>query len=166
MKDGEHRDQVIFRSEEHAVRKIANECAPSAFLDLRKLERVVEKAREHGIDLNFKPETEAGALALISKRRFENLELGLRRDVEPPHLASGAEAGQKLFADLRPGAGRHLAATVRSNAFGNDLAMPVRHRHLLGMLGEMIPERLNVFELLVCRELVKARRRKGRRRHV
>jgi hypothetical protein len=30
----------------------------------------------------------------------------------------------------------------------------------------MIPKRLNVFELLVRRELVKARRRKGRRRHV
>jgi hypothetical protein len=30
----------------------------------------------------------------------------------------------------------------------------------------MIPERLNVFELLVRRELVKARRRNGRLRHV
>jgi hypothetical protein len=50
-------------------------------------------------------------------------ELGLRRDVEPQHLASGAEAGQKLFANLRPGAGRRLAATVRGNSLGDDLAM-------------------------------------------
>ena len=50
-------------------------------------------------------------------------------------------------------------------AFRDDVTMPVRQRDLLGMLGKMIPEGLNVFEFLVRRELVEARRRKGRLRH-
>ena len=39
MKHGEHRNQVVFHREEHAVWKIANERPPSAFLDLLKLGR-------------------------------------------------------------------------------------------------------------------------------
>src|SRR5262245_35604580 len=92
-------------------------------------------------------------------------ELGLGREVEPPHSANGAEARQQLPADLRPGARGHLPAPVRSETFGNDLAMPVRDRHVLWALSEMVPERLNVFELLVRRELVEARGRKRRLRH-
>ena len=80
--------------------------------------------------------------------------------------ASGAEASEELFADFRPRAGRHVAATVCSEALGNDLAMPVGDRYFLLMLIEAIPERLNVFELLVGRELVKAGRRKGRLCHL
>jgi hypothetical protein len=166
MKHGYHRNEVVLRDEEHTVREIAKECPPSAFLDLRKLERILEQSRENGIDLRLKAEAEASTLALVPKRRLKNLELGLERDVEPPHLTSSAETGQKLFADLRPRAGGYLAATVCGEAFGYDLAMPVRHRYLLRMLREMIPERLNVFELLVRRELVETRRRKGRVRHV
>ena len=44
---------------------------------------------------------------------------------------------------------------MRSEAFGNDLAMPVRYGYILRMLGEVIPERLNVIELLVWREISK-----------
>ena len=48
---------------------------------------------------------------------------------------------------------------MHGEAFGDDLAMPVRYRNVLRMLGEVIPERLNVFELLVRREILEARRR-------
>jgi hypothetical protein len=154
-----------FHREEHPVRKLANECPPSAFFDLRKLERILEDSRKDAIDLRFEAEAEVSALALVSKRRLENLELGLRRDIEPPHLPSGTEAGQELFADLRPRAGGDLAAAMRGEPLGNNLAVPVRHRDLLRMLREMVPQRLNVFELLIRRELVKARRRKRRLRH-
>jgi hypothetical protein len=54
---------------------------------------------------------------------------------------------------------------VGCEAFGDDLPVPVRHRDLLGMLGEMLPERLDVFELLVRRQLVEAWRRKRRLGH-
>jgi hypothetical protein len=46
--------------------------------------------------------------------------------------------------------------------FSDELAMPVRHRHVFRMFRNMIPEGLNVIELLLCRELVKAGRRKDR----
>lgn len=166
MKHGEHRNEVGVHGEEHAVRKIANECPPSAFLDRRKQKGTVEEPREHRIDLSLKTEAQASALALVPKGRLENIELSLGRDIEPPHLASGAEAGQKLVADLRPGAGGHLASPVRREALGHDLAMPVRNRHVFRMLREMSPQPLNVFELLIRRELVEASRRKGRLRHV
>ena len=55
---------------------------------------------------------------------------------------------------------------MRSEAFGNDLAMPVGNRHIFRVLTEMIPQPLNVFELLVRREIVEARRRNGQLRHV
>jgi hypothetical protein len=51
---------------------------------------------------------------------------------------------------------------MRSEPFCNDLAMPVRRRHFFRVHGEVIPEALNVIELLIRRELVKAGRRKGR----
>jgi len=105
------------------------------------------------------------ARSLVSKRRLEDVELGLRRDLDPPHSASAAEAGQKLFADLGPRAGGDLATSMRGEPLGNDVTVPVRHRDLLGVLREVIPQRLNVFELFVGRELVKARRRKCRLRH-
>ncbi len=165
MKNGKDCDDVTFRREEHAVREIANERSPSAFFNSRKLKRILQESREDLIDLRLKAETEVSTLALVSKRRLEDLELGLRRDVEPPHSPSSAEAGQQLFADFRPRAGSHFAATVGCEAFGDDLPVPVRHRDLLGMLGEMIPERLDVFELLVRRQLVEAWRRKRRLRH-
>jgi hypothetical protein len=40
---------------------------------------------------------------------------------------------------------------VGCEAFTDDLAVPIGDRDLLGVLGEMFPERLDVFELLVRR---------------
>src|SRR3977135_759022 len=65
--------------------EMADERPPSAFFDLRKLKGILQHSREQAIHVRFKPESEAWALALISKRRLEDLELGLRRDVEAPH---------------------------------------------------------------------------------
>ena len=94
MKDGENRDDVAFRRKEHAVREIANERPPTAFFNGRKLKRILLESREEPIDLCLKAKAEVSALALVSKCRLENLELGLGRDVEPPHSACSAEAGQ------------------------------------------------------------------------
>lgn len=85
MKHGEHRNQVVFHREEHTVRKIAHECSPSAVLDLRKLERILENSRKDGIDLRFEAEAEVSTFSLESKGRFENLKLGLGRNIEPSH---------------------------------------------------------------------------------
>lgn len=165
VQDSEHRNQVGFRGEEHTVREITHQGPPNVLLDDGNLKRILQESGEDGIDLRLKAEAETRTLALVSKRRLEDLELGLSRNVEPPHLPNSAEASQQLLADLRPGAGGHLAAPVCPKALGNDLAMPVRDRDVLWMLGEMVPERLNVFELLVGRELVETRRRKRRLRH-
>lgn len=165
MQHREHCYEVRFGREEDAVREIANERAPSALFYGRTLKRILDESREDCVDLRFETETEALTLALVPKRGLEDLELGLGRDVEAPHSAFGAEAGQQLFADLRPRAGSHFTATVGRKALGNDLAVPVGHRNVLRMLGKMIPERLDVFELLVRRELVEAWRRKRRLPH-
>ena len=69
----------------------------SAFINFRKLERILEESRENGTDLSLKPEAEASALALVSKRCLENLELGLGRDVEPVHYK---EVPGKVVAQL------------------------------------------------------------------
>jgi hypothetical protein len=90
---GEHRNEIGFQREIDGVRKNANDCSANAFLNYRKLERIIDESGENGIDLRFEAGTEANALALVSKRGLENLELGLGRDFEPPHLAGGAEAG-------------------------------------------------------------------------
>src|SRR5919197_2649420 len=102
VQDCEHRNQVRFRREEHTIRKITNQSAPDVFLDDWKLKRLLHESGEDRVDLNLKAEAETLTLALVSKRRLENLELGLRRDVEPSHSANGTEARQQLFADLRP----------------------------------------------------------------
>ena len=166
VKYGEHRNEIGFRCEIHGVRKNANDCSANAFLNYGKLERIVDESGEDGIDLRFEADTEANALALVSKRGLENLELGLGRNFESPHSASSAKARKKFFADLRPRAGSDLATSMRREAIGDDLSVPVRNRHLLRMLGEVIPERLNVLELLVWREILEAGRRNGRLRHM
>jgi hypothetical protein len=75
---------------------------------------------------------------------------------EADHSTRRAKADQELVANFRPGAGRHPAPTVSSEAFGNDLAMPVGNRYSLRI----------VVLLFVRRELIEPRRRKGRLRHV
>lgn len=77
VKYGEHRNEIGFQCEIHGVRKHANDCSATAFLNDRKLERIVDESGEDGIDLRFKAATEANALALVSKRSLENLDLGL-----------------------------------------------------------------------------------------
>ena len=166
VKYGEHRNEIGFQCEIHGVRKNTNDRSANAFLNDRKLERIIDESGEDGIDLRFEADTEANALALVSKGGLENFELGFGRNIEPPHSASSAEAGQKFVADFRPRAGRDLATSMRGEAFGDDLAMPVRYRHVLRMLGEVIPERLNVFELLVWREILEAGRRNRGLRHM
>ena len=165
VKYGEHRNEIGFHCEIHGVRKNSNDRSPNAFLNDRKLERIVDEPSEDGINLRFEADTQADALALVSKCGLENLELGFGRDIESPHSADGAEAGQKFVADFRPRARREFATPMRGEAFGDDLAMPVRYWHVLRMLGEVIPERLNVFELLVWREILEAGRRNRGVRH-
>ena len=55
---------------------------------------------------------------------------------------------------------------MRRKALRNDLAMPVGDGDFFRMLDETVPERLNVFELLVRRELIEAGRRKRWLRHI
>ena len=163
---GEHHNEIGFQCEIQGVRKNANDCSANAFLNDRKLEWTIDESGEDGIDLRLEADTETNALAFVSERGLENLELGLGRNFEPPHSASSAKAGQKFVADFRPRAGGELAPSMRPEAFGDDLAMPIRYWYVLRMLGEVIPERLNVLELLVWREILEAGRRHGGLRHV
>jgi hypothetical protein len=166
VKYREHGDEIGFQGEVHGVRKDANNRSANAFVNYRKLERIVDESGEDGINLRFEADTEANPLALVSKRGLENLELGLGRDIEPPHSACGAEPGKEFVADFRPRARRGFATAMRSEALRNDLSMPVRDWHLLRVLGEVIPERLNVLELLIWRELLEAGGRNGGLRHI
>ena len=165
VQNREHRDQVCLRREEHPVRKITHQSAPNFLFDNGKLKRILQDSGEDRIDLRLKAEAQARTLSLVSKRRLEDLDLGFRGDVEPPHSANGAEAGQQLLADLRPGAPGHPAMPVCRKALSNHLTMPVGNRDFFWMFSEVGPQRLNVFQLLVRRELVEARRRKRRLRH-
>ena len=45
----------------------------------------------------LKAEAEASTLALVPKRRLEDLELGLGRDVEPPHSSEWFEGGSEAL---------------------------------------------------------------------
>src|SRR5437867_13430784 len=96
VQHGEHRDHVRVDREENPVRKIVNERSSSAFLNGRKLKRILAESRKDRVDLGFEAEAETRALALESERCFEDLELGLGRDVEPPHSAKRAKASQQL----------------------------------------------------------------------
>lgn len=123
-----------------------------ALLSRRRVERgkgfSVSRAKD-AADLRLEAETQVRALSLVPKRRFEDLELGFARQLEAPHLPTGVEAGEELFANLRPGAGAHVPAAVCGETLGNDLAMPVGCRHVVRVLSQVVPQRLNVRELLV-----------------
>ena len=165
MQHGEYRDVVGLCREEDTVREITNERSANAFFDSWKLKRTIEESRENRTDLHLEAKAEASTLALISKRRFKNLELGLGGDVEPPHSANGTKAREQLVADLGPRAGCRFAPAVRSKPLSGDLAMPVWYRNFLRVLDETVPQGLDVFELLVRRELVEARGWKRRFGH-
>ena len=67
VKYGEHRNEIGFQCEIHGVRKNSNDRSPNAFLNDRKLERIVDEPSEDGINLRFEADTQADALALVSK---------------------------------------------------------------------------------------------------
>jgi hypothetical protein len=77
VKYREHHNEIGFQCEVHGVRKNANDCSANAFLNDWKLERIVDEPGEDGTDLRFEADTQADALALVSKRSLENLNLGL-----------------------------------------------------------------------------------------
>src|SRR2546425_4229446 len=68
----EDRNQIRCGCEEHPVGKIANQRASGVLLDERKLERILQEAREDRINLRLKAEAEALTLTLVSKRRLED----------------------------------------------------------------------------------------------
>jgi len=85
MKHSEHGHEVIFNGKEHTIRKITDESPPGTLVDLRKLEWILEESRKDRIYLRFEAEAEVNTLPFVPERRFENLELGLGRNIEPPH---------------------------------------------------------------------------------
>jgi hypothetical protein len=159
VKHGEHGDELVFNGKEHAVRKLADERPPNALVDFRKLDS----------QTRYSTEFRSGSRGQRALARIEAPLQKSRARPPPKHRAGasprGSQAGEEFFADLGPGAARNLAASNRGEAFADDLPVPVGHRDFLGAFSEMIPQRLNVFELLIGRELVKARRREHRLRH-
>lgn len=58
MQHREYGDDVRFRQEEDAVRKIVQQCAPGAFLNGGKLKRILDESGEHPVDLRLEAEPE------------------------------------------------------------------------------------------------------------
>jgi hypothetical protein len=94
LQHAEYTNEVYVGRKEDAVREIAEERSSSAFFHRRKLKRILENSREHRIDLRLETEPKAGTFALVTKRRLEDLELGLGRDVETPHSANSANGAE------------------------------------------------------------------------
>jgi hypothetical protein len=78
MKDREYRDDVLIHGKEDTVRETAHECSPSAWIDFAELEGIPEDPVEYGVDLSIESKPETRPLALVPKRRLEDLELGFR----------------------------------------------------------------------------------------
>lgn len=110
----------------------------------------------------LEPLAEIRTLTFVTKRRLEDLDLGLDRSIGPPHQRAVRSRTRRSSRVSRLGAGGRLAAAECGKPFADELVMPVGDGHLLKMRGQMIPECLNVFELLVGRKLVKPGR--GNRR--
>lgn len=165
VKHREYANPLVGCRKEHRVREIADQRSPRPSPCLGKLQGILDQSRENGTDPGLKAEAKPGTLAFVSKRRLEHLEFGLGRDIEAPHLRSRTEAGEEFLADLGPRPKSGFAATIRRKALCQDTTVPLRHRDLLGMLREMLPERLDVLQLFFGGEFLEAGWRKSGLRH-
>ena len=68
----------------------------------------------------------------------------------------GAKARQQLLANLDPGPRRPFSAAMGCRPLLDHLPVPLRQRDFVRVSGDTVPERLDVVELLVGRELVES----------
>ena len=112
--------------------------SPNAFLNDRKLERIVDEPSEDGINLRFEADTQADALALVSECGLENLELGFD-ETSSRHIQRAvrrrARSSSRISDHGRDVSSPRLCAARRS---ATTWRCQSGYWHVLRMLGEVI----------------------------
>lgn len=159
MRDGHDRCQFTFDGEEHAERKSVDDCAPKRRRDDRKLQRSLLDPAQRGAKCLEKLVTEPVALALVPEHRFERVQFCFGTNLQTSHLPSVAQTLLEPFDDLWPGPGYMRRSTVRLEPFLENGLLPFVQRYLIHAGGDVIPQRLDVIDLVLDRKIVESWRR-------
>jgi len=129
-----------------------------------KLEWSLADARERSVDIAEEPLGEPGSLVLVPPRGI--LEIGLSEwPNDEPAAHSISVAAVELLAEpflnnIPAVAGTGIGFEI-FEALVKDFAVPIRNRNRLRCGRDAVPQRLQVVDLLVDRQLVETGRREG-----
>ena len=162
MEDGEHDDRMIRCPKVNGEGERLEQSSPNFAGYAGELERPFAYARECLIDIAEEPLVKPGALVLVPTRGILEIGLGERPNGEPAGhscLAVVVELLPEAFLDDVP-----VVAGVRIDvelpyALVDDLAVPARNRDRLRRCRDSVPQRLQVVDFLVDRQVIEARRR-------
>jgi hypothetical protein len=158
VRDCHDRRDLVVQGEEDSKRKAMEDCPPDVAEDSGELARRLLDALKRRTGSLEELHTQTRPLALIPNRRLEGIHLRLRANPQPGHLAR-SQPPLETLENLLPWKSFVWSCAVGGQPLLQEFPLPVGKRHLIDASGDVIPERLDVCDLLIDRELVKARRR-------
>ncbi len=143
-----------------------NDRAPKRPRDDGELQRCLFDPGEGGPEFLKKLTAEPIPLAFVPQHRLERIEFCLGTDLQASHLPTIAKTALEPFDDFLPWPGFLGCSTMRRKPFLEDGLLPFVKRYLIHTRGDVIPERLNVVDLLIDGQVVESwRRQRQRMRH-
>ena len=161
MCDGHDRRLFGFRCEEHPERKSVNNRAPKRARDHGKLERSFFDSDKRDAKCLKKLGTEPVALAFVPQHCFKRVEFCFRPDLQTSHLPSVVKTVLEPFDDLLPRPGLLRCSTMRCKPFLENGLLPFVTWYLIHAGGDVIPERLDIVDLIFNGKIVESWRRQG-----
>ena len=148
MRDGENRCNLSLDDEEHAERKSMENGSTTFLKDDRKSQRSGLDPLKCRAKFNQEFCSEAGSFSFVPRCCFEGVAFCFRADVEPRHLPTGAEAILYSFNDLSPRLSLSGGSMMYREALFQERLLPLLERYLINTCSDMVPERLDVIDLV------------------
>ncbi len=159
--DRHYRGNVVLQREEHAKRKPVQDGSSSFSEDDGELKRRFFDSPKGGARGLEELRAETGPLGLVPERRLEGVGLRLRANPELAHLARLSQPHLETFENFLPRTSLVGSGTMCREARFQELALPVRERHLLDARRDVVPQRLDVVDLLIDGQLIETGGRHG-----
>jgi hypothetical protein len=136
-----------------------NNRAPKRLRDGGELQRCFFDPGEGDAEFLKKLAAEPIALAFVPQHRLKRVEFCLGADLQASHLPTVAKTALEPFDDLPPWPRFLGCSTVCRKPFLENGLLPFVKRYLIHTRGDVIPEGLNVIDLLIDGEIVESWRR-------
>jgi hypothetical protein len=163
MRNRQDRREISLNDEKHAEWKPVEDGPPVLAKHPRKAQRAFFDSREGCAKFDEECRSEAVPLTVVPSRRLEEIEFRFRPNVQPKHLPTGTQTLLNSLDDLLPGPCFIRRPAMRGEALRQERLLPLLQRNLVDVRRNVIPQRLDVLNLVFNRERVESRRRQRQR---